>query len=349
MSSADNCRHSDSYYCRLSRPQGVLAFLFCAALASAVIDLPGSLPPILFTRIHTLPVIGFAALLAVVTLVRIAAAVGEHRPRWVMFLQLALVLACAALITSRFSHFEGRVVRMPGSPFNGFISEYKMDTLYTTVGRRVPNIGFNIKRIRPSTSPDVSRLRDVTVDVTYVSESSKLIRDGSFAWLRPLVTAGTFVTTTDFGYAVRFSLSDQSGNPRDSDFHYLKLFPPGTEDYFEPFSFGYLIHLALYPDHVLTPDGMHRTRSAELVNPVFKVRIARHKDIIFNDIMQLSDKVRFDSVVFQLHDPAMWVEVKLFKDAGVYVLPFALLSLMLSAFLYVRETRRRPRDMQPDR
>jgi hypothetical protein len=349
MYSSDNRPYSDSYYRRLSRPQALLALLFCVALVSAIIDLPDILPPMLFTRFHTLPVICFAVLLGILTLARIAAAIGERLPSRVIFLHLSLAITCAALITSRFSHFEGRVVRMPGSPFNGFISEYKMDSLYTTVGRQVPNLGFNIKRIQPVTSPDSSRLKDVKVDVTYMSETSKLIRDASFGWLSPLFTAGTFITATDFGYAVRFSLTDLAGNPKDSDFHYLKLFPAGTEDYFEPFSFGYLIHLGLYPDPVMTPQGTFRTQSTELNNPVFKVRIARHKDIIFNDLMGLSDKVRFDSVIFQLHDPAMWVEVKLFKDGGVYVLPFAALSLILSAFLYVRDSRRHRQARQAER
>lgn len=308
--------------------------IVCCALIVAIAEWSGLFAPAPVHAVevlHTVHMLVFAIALALVTLLRIAGGKGEGQGAARLLVQVAVLLFCAAVWTSRATHFEGKSVRFEGQGMQGLMGDYVRPSVYGR-SQKMPALGFHVNRLRPETNKDGDTLRSLTADVIVASSWSKVLRNTTITGRIPLFTAWTFVRITDFGYAPRFSMSDFSGNQVDSDYQYLKLFPPGAEDSFVPFTYGYTIYLRLYPDHI-ERQGLPASRSAELANPLFKVRIVRHKDIVYNDFMKTGEHLKFDNAVFQLHEVVKWAEFTLVKDGGIFVALAGIFSLMTAGII----------------
>lgn len=284
--------------------------------------------------LHSRHVFWLSIGLATVTVVRFAVGFYKQVGLDRLVLQISLFLFCAALWTSRQTHFVGKSIRFEGQAMQGMIGDYVRPSVYGR-SKKMPSLGFHVNKLQPETDSGVKRLKQVKADITLATSSSKAIRNITITSRYPLFTAGTFVQMTDFGYATRFSMSDLAGNQVDSDYQYLKLFPPGAEDSFVPFTYGYNIFLRLYPEYQ-DKDGIPSSLSAEPRNPLFKVRIVRHKDIIYNDYMKIGEHLKFDEAIFQLHHVVKWAEFTLVKDSGIFVAAAALLTLIASGMLALR-------------
>jgi len=336
--SEDSSPVNSSPFCRLGRVQWPLLLLILFVM---ILEYTGCFSPPPQFRIeilHSVHMLVLTILLAVVTLLRFASGFGERQGWSRLLVQFALFLFCAAAWTSRVTHFEGKSIRFEGQGMQGLMGDYVRPSVY---GRsmKMPALGFQVNRLRPETDANGTSLRRLTAEMTLASSWSKVLRNITLSSRVPLFTAWTFVGMTDFGYATRFSMSDLAGNVVDSDYQYLKLFPPGAEDSFVPFTYGYTIYLRFYPDYI-DKQGVPTSRSAEYSNPLFKVRIVRHKDIIYNDYMKIGERLKFDDSVFQLHDVVRWAEFSLVKDGGIFVAFAGLICLFASGIIYLLSRRR---------
>jgi len=283
--------------------------------------------------LHSWHIFWLSVVLAAFTVARFVMGVGSKIGLPRLLVHISIFLFCTAIWTSRETHFEGKSIRFEGQGMQGLMGDYVQPSVYGR-SRKMPSLGFHVNKLRPETDSSVSRLRKVAADITLSTSSSLTIKDTTISSRFPLFTAGTFVLMTDFGYATRFSMSDLAGNQVDSDYQYLKLFPPGAEDSFVPFTYGYSIFLRLYPDY-RDKGGIPSSVSAEPRNPLFKVRIVRHKDIIYNDFMKIGEHLKFDDAIFQLHDVVKWAEFTLVKDRGIFVAAAAVLCLVISGILAI--------------
>jgi hypothetical protein len=327
-----------SQFCRLGHVQWPLILMILLVELLEVAGFFSPPPQHLIEVLHSVHMLVLTIGLAAVTLLRFAIGFGERQGFSRLLVQIALLLFCAAIWTSRATHFEGKSIRFEGQGMQGLMGDYVRPSVY---GRslKMPALGFQVNRLRPETDGDGNRLRRLTADITLSSSWSKILKNITITSRMPLFTAWTFVRMTDFGYATRFSMSDLSGNQVDSDYQYLKLFPPGAEDSFVPFTYGYTIYLRLYPDYY-DKSGAPASRSAEPENPLFKVRIVRHKDIIYNDYMKIGEHLRFDDAVFQLHDVIKWAEFTLVKDGGIFVALGGIICLVTSCIISLLSRRR---------
>lgn len=282
--------------------------------------------------IHSKQFCLLVSLLAVVVLCRLYCEIRERLqvPRFLV--QLALLLFCSALLLSKYTHFEGKSVRFEGQGMNGLIGDYVQESVYKGKYGRLPSLGFHVNLLKPVTNSECTQLKQLSARITLSTSWSRTLRETTITSPFPLFTAWTFIRLTDFGYATRYSMSDAAGNLKNTEYRYLRLFPPGSEGHFVPYTYGYNIALRLYPDFVVRGTEP-ASRSPELTNPLFKVRIVRHKDIIYNEYMKIDEKLRFDSTIFSLHDAVKWAEFTLIKDAGIYAVAGGVLCLVLSCFL----------------
>jgi hypothetical protein len=270
--------------------------------------------------LHARPVLGASLLLGAHAMARLAVALAPGTPgpaRWGRRLfALSLLLFVAALWTSVFTRFEGRAVRTENSTFNAFKQDYIPSTFHAAKFAELPEVGILVKKIVPVPSADLGRLEEITADVAYSGRTTGGILAGRLRSRSPLVSDWTFVTLTDFGYSIEYVLTDLKGRQLESNRVFMKLFPAGTEDYFEAMFLGYVFSVRLYPDAV-EQGGALTTRSLDLANPVMHLRISRNKDIVYNGLLRPGERVRFDNTVILFKGADRWVELSLVRDLGM--------------------------------
>jgi len=247
---------------------------------------------------------------------------------------IAVIFMASGLWLSFFTRFEGKVVRYEGQTVSGFRADYIQQTLYMGSHARLPGIGMTIKKIHVKRSGDRERIASIRADINITGPWTDRVIESAFDSGWPLFHDWTFVTMSDFGYAPMIVLSAPDGEVMESKFVPLRLFPPGTEDAYEPLFLGYVFYLRFYPnyedDHKNPPSG-----TAEPENPVYRLRIVRNKDIVFNDILKPSEKLRFDNTVVSFPDVRPWIELSYVRDPGLFLALFGTAVLIISVVVMV--------------
>jgi hypothetical protein len=252
------------------------------------------------------------------------------------FFSSILILAIGLWI-SIFTRFEGSIVRSPAQTFGAFRSEYDAQSLYTTQYAELPQIGILLKKLHLNPSDDRNQMLSVTADISYTGRTTgKKILGGQIGSRWPLISDWTFVRITDFGYAPRYVLYDLNEKELESQYVYMKLFPPDEEDNFKILFLGYVFYLRIYPDYA-DNDGNPETVSLYPHNPAFNLRIIRNKDIVFNGLLKPGEKVRFDNVIISFPEVQLWVEISLVRDLGIPVVCLGISLLIVGVVLLLRK------------
>lgn len=271
--------------------------------------------------LHSIPFLAFSGISALFFFLRMVAG-GKH-PWGVRLMLFSLLIFHVALWTSFLTRFEGQAIRFEGQAFNSLKPDFNPDTLYMGPLARVPAVGINLLKITPAASENAQVLKKVEADIVYAGETTGGVREGKLSSRIPFLSDWTFISIRDFGYNVRFVIKDLKGKELDSDYVYMKLFPPGAEDYFVSFLFGYLFSLRCYPDYA-DRDGKPASLSAHLKNPVLDLRIVRNKDIVYNGLITPKERLKFDALEITFPEVGMWVEYSFVRDFGIPVAGFAI-------------------------
>ena len=291
---------------------------------------------------HSVPVRVLSVFLSLNTLFGLFAAItarrGKKKNGPILFF-IAIIVLVSALWCSIFTRFEGRAIRMEGASFDGFKQDYIQSTLYTARYAKLPELGILIRKIIPVPSADLGRLNGVSADIEYAGRTTGNILKGRLSAFWPFVSDWTAVTITDFGYVSTYVLYDLNENILESSPVYMRLFPPGREDYFEVMFVGYIFSVRLYPD-VIEQRGAYTTQSVEPNNPLYLLRIVRNKDIAYNGPVKPDEKLKFDNVIISLGKPDMWVELSFVRDFGLPLATLGVLLLLVAVIILLAEQKR---------
>lgn len=280
---------------------------------------------------HSMPVKALSVLFAINALAGMIWGLRQSRG-WMRagggIFYLSILVLVGGLWTSVYTRFEGSFARAEGQTFTAFKSDYIQDTLYLPDERRLPQLGFTFHRIRPEASKDMKRIERISADVSYSSRTANKIIDKTITSDYPLISDWTIARFSDFGYRIKFALYDLNEKELESNYYFMKLFPPGAEDYTEGMFLGYQFYIRCYPDYV-DNDGKPDSISPYPKNPVFNLRIVRNKDIAYDGLLKPAEKVRFDNVVVSLPEVKMSVEMSMVRDMGLPVAAAGIILMVL--------------------
>lgn len=306
--------------------RAVAGFLAGSFLVYAVVERTGlfRLTPASYREIlHSLPALVLSGGLAITVVFMLAGLVRMPKtPGRVgrAMLLVGILVLMIALWVSMLTRFEGKVIRFEGQAFNSFKEDFVQDSLSLGRFASPPAVGILLQKVQLETATDGKRLRSAYADISYAGRTTPGVVAGQLSSRWPLISDWTLVTLSDVGYMVRFVISDLTGKELDADYVAMKLFPPGSEDYFTSYQFGYLFFIRCYPDYY-DQGGHPATRSPYPKNPALQVRIVRNKDIVFNDLLKTTERVRFDNQVLTLPDVKIWVEYTFVRDYGLFLAP----------------------------
>ncbi len=179
---------------------------------------------------------------------------------------------------------------------------------------RVPGLGYvgkfarpapfelELVRLHPSLTPDGSIVKNI--------EGEFLLRS---AGKEEPVTISNAVSRSnglvrmrirDLGYSPRYELRTTGSDIEDSSFVFLKIFPPGRED-----SFRLLAPLNYYVRYQPEPGPDE--------NPLFRLRISRNKDIVFDGDVKQGEEIAFENARMRFPEVRRWTMLEITKDYGL--------------------------------
>lgn len=284
---------------------------------------------------HSLPIRIISLLLLIVVLANLICIIKAKgmpgRTGRVLFL-VSLALFVAAIWTSIFTRFEGKTVKAESQSFNAFPTDYIPGTVYAGRFSQFPQVGITLLGLKPRSGAGARTLDRVDADILYAGKTTHGILQKTFSSDRPLVSDWSLITITDFGYMTKYVLYDQKERELESNVNFMKLYPPGAEDYFTTMFLGYVFYLQCFPDY--TDDhGKPGSITAYPKNPVFNMRIVRNKDIVYNGLLKPTEKIRFDNVVIAVPEVKMWVEITFVRDLGLPVAAAGIVLLIAGTVL----------------
>lgn len=232
-----------------------------------------------------------------------------------------LTLAVIGVWASANFAFYGEAVVTEGQYIVSTASPYDPLTQYKGKFARVPVFCIDLTTLTPEFTPDGMGIKGLAgqFQLGYKSTDDMkpvTIKDSGFP---KLLDPFTWLTIKDFGYSPRYVLKSQAGQELESSFVFMRLFPPGTEDYFR-----LITPITYYVQHY--PKGTDKMKAQH-----FHVRIARNKDIIFNDRIVPGQDMSHDNAYISFDEVRQWTKLVVRRDPGALSTIAGLLMIVIAA------------------
>jgi len=241
---------------------------------------------------------------------------------------LGVALLCGGLWLGSFMSYDASVVVTEGQTIDANYLKSAANVKYMGKHARARDISVTLKELRPEFSKDGKQLEGLSATFAANQEggaesSFELFGSGSRE------VEGLRLSISEFGYSPRFVLYDENGKTLDSSFVYLKLFPPGSEDYFRLFS-PLTYYVRYYPDGAVEGEPAH-----------YAVRVARNKDLIFDRDVKPGEKFSFENASMSFPEIRRWTKLRLRSNPGRPLVFAGLAGVIIAMLLFIRRGRSR--------
>lgn len=217
---------------------------------------------------------------------------------------ISALLIVGGLWLGHFTRFSGEVVLTEGQSLYSGHSEYMSETFYRGRYADDPDLVLKLVKLSPSFSSDGEKIEKLSGTMQFLNKETKKPEEHTLTDGFPSLIKGMLFRLRDFGYSPRYALKTKDGRVLDSSFMYMRLFPPGSEDYFRLLS-PLTYYLRYYPD------GKNDRKE-----PLFRLRIVRNKDIVFNGDITLSEEALFENSRLSVEEVRMWTRLSIKHDWG---------------------------------
>lgn len=323
----------------------LIVFLLYIAVEAAGVFAPDgmTLRDILFTPVSRYLVMLCAILISVQLVAGFKKTAGTPlRVKWGVRLVLgSLLLFSASVWVSYLYRYEGRIAITPLKSVDPFPLNYLEMKRYLGSKSSPPEIGITIRNITLKSRRDPAQLAEVVADINYAGRGIDGFREGTLSSRFPMYLDNTFVSIVDAGYRVKYQVANIRNEVFDGGEADLKLIPSGSEDYFTMFAMGYNYALRCYPDYY-DNNGVPATKSLNLNNPVFDLKISRFKVVNYKGLFTTKDRLKYENNILTLPSVSPWITVRFVRDHGIFVAAAGCVSLITGVLLLVLHRLLRP-------
>jgi len=204
-----------------------------------------------------------------------------------------------------------------------------------------PPVGFRVRSISPEFWRDELLFTRLEAELELRGGRAATTRINRPLWIGP----ATFLRLSNFGYAPRYELLDSRGRAIDSAFVKMNVFPPGQSDYFTIPGYPHRFYLEVLPDHD-EADGRAVTRSLNLVDPAFVLRVIRGRFHLGGGVLHHDDGFEFEGLILRLAEIRYWGEFAVVRDPGAPIV-FLAYAVGLVGLLSKLGGRRRDAEWRP--
>lgn len=231
-----------------------------------------------------------------------------------------LLFMAAGIVLSSLTRFEGRIALIEGQSSGKDGIGYIESSQYSRRFAGPPDMDIMMVSVSPRFYDHGRSFWNVRAALQYRNRASANARIVNIDFLVPSVIDGALFRIADFGYVPRYRIAGRSGEVLDEAYVMLKLFPPGSEDSFNPPFSPHVVYLKYYPDGLLTGEN-GPANAGGTPRPVYKLRLVRNLDLLITDRSLAPDeKAPFDQESISFAEPRKWAEIRVVKDPGLYLL-----------------------------
>ncbi|MBI4839246.1 MAG: hypothetical protein HY806_08950 [Nitrospirae bacterium] len=306
-----------------------LFFGLCAFIACYVFIMTTGIfspyPEGLMKTLHNYPALFALLVLLVSVCTRMIMDFRAGNKEWI-YLYCGFIMITAGIFVSSLTRFEGRMILAEGQIISGARSDYIPETLYLRKFAAPPRIAIELNRVSPLFKKTGKGLWYVSSGGKYQGQSRR--GDFKINSLVPLLLDGTFYTVKGFGYAPKCFITGPSGDVMNDAYSIMKLFPPDAEDSFRLLSIPHTFYLRYYPEGLRTGGA---SASGQKKGPLYKLRIAKNLDILFNGYVSQNENIAVGSISVSIVDIKKWVEVAVVRDYGIYLIIPGIAIAVISA------------------
>lgn len=240
----------------------------------------------------------------------------------------------AAFATTLAFREEFRLVAVVGEEFRGDRAQVLARAGSPVLTLGLPPLRFTHQKLEPEFWND-QLLFTRLVSTLQLEDGST----GQTAINRPLwLGFGLFLRLSSLGYAPRYELRASDGHLIDSAILRLNIFPPGARDHFRPEQLPHRFYLQLHPD-LEVKDGEPGTRSMNLVDPGFLVRVQRGRVDLGEKLLRRGEAYSFEGMSVRFPEVRYWGEFVLLRDPGAPILGAGFLMALAGLALRLRGKR----------
>lgn len=243
-------------------------------------------------------------------------------------LHMSILGLSAGIFLSALTRFEGTITLTEGQ--ESWVSKEVIgpDAIYSRLFSGMPDGKLDIQQVDPVVSSDGRNLKRIFALTKFSSQSQPVGRQFRLDSRFPKYIDGWFYQVGESGGSVLFRLLGESGNILDEAYAVLKIFPSGAEDAIRVMQIPHTIYLRYYHEASAVPDK--NGVPSDKKGPLFKVRVARNLDLLVNTFVSPDEFVQIDGFLISFRDIRNWVDIRIVRDPGIYLIVPALLGLIVS-------------------
>jgi hypothetical protein len=278
-------------------------------------------PEGLVQMFHRAPLFAAVCLLGIQAVLNMALPDAGHTrgrmPRWS---DLGFILAAAGILLSSLTRFEGTMVLAEGQAFGRNGVGYLDGSVRAARFADAPSIEIDMLGVAPVLRTDGMSARDVKAQIGYTDRVSGARKTMTVHRAIPAYVDGMFLQVREFGYSPRYRIWEPGGTMIDEAYVLLKVFPPGAEDSFSLPTSPYTFSVRYDPAGALAGEGAPAAGGGN-PGPVYILRITRIMDLVLpSQPLALGAQAFFEQGSIAFVDTAVWAELTVVKDRGLYLL-----------------------------
>lgn len=252
---------------------------------------------------------------------------------WARVGYLGMLLFGCGVIVSSLTRFEGSITLSEGQGIALEDGKYDAGTLYQRKFSGLPTGSLTVKDIAHFLSQGKKPLWRHSADAFYRKDQVSGQQEMRLDSLIPAVADGFFYRIETVGYSPHFLLFDSKGSVVEDIYAVMQLYPPGAEDSFRFDMVPHTFYLRYYPDASLAKDKS--VEPGTKPGPLYKVRIARNIELISDVYAVQEDTIPVDGLFLSLPDVKRWVEIRIVRDLGIYIMIPGLMFMGVSLGLLI--------------
>lgn len=231
-------------------------------------------------------------------------------PLGFLLFHVSFLLCLVGGLLVMYTRFSGTLVLTEGQEFNADITQFRQIKNDPKIFRALPELGITLLKVLPSYEGSVSTDLNVLMKVKYFSETFDTVARVN----QPVKRGAVSILPSKIGISPLFVIRKKGGEELGGAYYSLNV-PMGEEDSFEFPDLPYKVYVRFFPDF-FEQDNKPMTRSFELKNPVFRLRVEREGKTLYDDYRSPGQWAAFDGLELSCRELRQWVEFLIVREYG---------------------------------
>lgn len=227
-----------------------------------------------------------------------------------LLFHISFILCLIGGLLVMYTRFSGNLTLTEGEEFRSDIKQFRKIIKQPTLFRELPELGLTLLKVSPRYEGTVGVELDVKMKVRYYSERYETETRVN----EPIKKGGISILPLNVGISPLFILKKRGGDEITGGYFSLNIYK-GDEDSFEFPDVPFRTFVNFYPDFKMD-NGSPVTRSLEIKNPVFRLRVEKEGVVLYDDFRKPGEMASFGEYELYCRELRYWVDFLVVREYG---------------------------------